>query len=65
MPNLERSGDDWDAAGSELRRLDPLLYLEILTLAKSAVTSHRDPLRLRAEGAQVVSLRRSGSRGSA
>jgi hypothetical protein len=63
--SAERSGDDWNLAGHELRRLDPHLYLEILTLTRRAVTAHKDPAQLLRDGRQIVALRRGVTRGSA
>ncbi len=65
VAELERSGDDWNEAGSELRRVDPALYLEILALTKRAVTAHTRPADLLGDAPQIVSLRRGGPRGSA
>jgi len=43
--NLAVSVDDgeWDQVGAELRRVDPVRWLEILELAKRIVEAHVDP----------------------
>ena len=68
MPETSKpdpGADEWNETGSELRQVDPALYLEILVLAQRAVLSHKRPELLRASGQSIVSLRRGEARGSA
>lgn len=38
--------DEWERVGEELRRVDPVRYVELLQLAVRIVQAHRDPAAL-------------------
>ncbi len=47
--------DEWAEVGEELRRVDPLRYVELLRLAVRIVQAHKDPaLRIEREALHIV-----------
>jgi hypothetical protein len=47
--------DEWERVGEELRRVDPLRYVELLRLAMRIVQAHKDPaLHIEREALHIV-----------
>jgi hypothetical protein len=43
IETLSAEEGEWGQVGAELRRVDPLRYVELLRLAMRIVAAHRDP----------------------
>jgi hypothetical protein len=47
--------DAWERVGEELRRVDPVRYIELLRLAEGIVQAHKDPAaRLSRDALHIV-----------
>ncbi len=52
---------EWERAGEELRRVDPVRYVQLLRLAQRIVLAHVDPLASPPRDSLEVSGRGKGS----